>query len=686
MTYYPKKFSIIITAALILFCYASTALSAVTPSQVLVLYNADWKTDEFLTDPGQDSKEIADHYVYMHTDSKTGEKPYILGLRCVHLAKHLGDSHLNSHHLSEKSSDNDSGVIFKSKNPLKSKSNEDMRDSRALEFTLPRKNKTEWQFNTLRISLFQNGKEAVVLVEDGISRQKGHLAVRKDGMWNFRANGRSFLTGSFTAKASCLDASGKMHEWEAEYTDVLDVSFSRTGLDNERDDRHYLEDIENQVKNFLEDPKNARPDGTLLRDHILFIVICHGLPRTAVAQYGISRGITDIRTNYGAIISLEQRLQLMYYDVNAVMGTLPLPHRFKSPSPFTAFYFRTPQSRPLYGSKANPFAHPQLYDKKKGNLDNLQEPLLFSAETRNGHQNRHLFFVMRIDAKTATQARGLIDRAVYASKYDSLKIGKVFGRTYEKTENRVGKLNRLKIGDWLWKKGYHHLYYSGAGKHLLSFLRLSVNDGFFNQEPVYLPGGISGTVISNNGWRREELIRYLVMGVTMTAGVARVYSGAPHIHSKSWWDDEILYPFLLKGRTLGEVLLMNQAHLGWITTFLGDPLYRVEQGKQKDQIAPIFDPSSDVDYKILTNQEKGQELWIRIHLRNTPLNPETSQLRVDIGNGKKIRCQTFDASPKLLVGNPIDVCGRTVKAEFLDPFGNINKSEILLKCSDNNKK
>jgi len=46
---------------------------AVTPSQVLVLYNADWKAD----DPGQDSKEIADHYISMHTDPDTGGKPYV---------------------------------------------------------------------------------------------------------------------------------------------------------------------------------------------------------------------------------------------------------------------------------------------------------------------------------------------------------------------------------------------------------------------------------------------------------------------------------------------------------------------------------------------------------------------------------------------------------------------------------
>ncbi|MBW2647463.1 MAG: hypothetical protein JRE23_15065 [Deltaproteobacteria bacterium] len=70
------------------------ARCAITPSQVLVLYNADWTDDAPLTDPGQDSREIAEYYVRMHTDPETGEKPYILGLRCVHREKHLNKAHL----------------------------------------------------------------------------------------------------------------------------------------------------------------------------------------------------------------------------------------------------------------------------------------------------------------------------------------------------------------------------------------------------------------------------------------------------------------------------------------------------------------------------------------------------------------------------------------------------------------
>lgn len=51
----------------------SLCLGEISPSQVLVLYNADWTEDHFLTDPGQDSKEIAEYYVCIHTDPQTGK-------------------------------------------------------------------------------------------------------------------------------------------------------------------------------------------------------------------------------------------------------------------------------------------------------------------------------------------------------------------------------------------------------------------------------------------------------------------------------------------------------------------------------------------------------------------------------------------------------------------------------------
>ncbi|NDY72408.1 hypothetical protein DO021_12110 [Desulfobacter hydrogenophilus] len=643
---------------------------AVTPSQVLVLYNADWKVDDPLTDPGQDSKEIADHYISMHTDPKTGEKPYVLGLSCSNTPKHLKGSSLNEHHLSERSHDNASGVVLKKNEKILKFAKDDMRDSRLLEFTLPQKKGTKWLLDSLKIQLKKDLKNVVLLVDNGKSQHGNRVKVQTDGPWNVRANARIFLTGSFSAHASCKEASGELHKWETKYTDFQDVEFSETGPDGKRDDRMYLLYIENQVKKFLEAPENARADGTLLKDHILFMVVCYGLPRTVVAPYGIARGITEHINNYGSIISLEQRLQLMYYDLEAIMGSRPQPLRFRDNIPFTAYYFRTPQAKPLFGIKANPFMHPLVYGKKKNTLDKLQPPVPFISKERNRFKNRQLFFVMRIDAPTPMAARGLIDRAVYASRYGGLAMGEMDRMANKKTKDRVGRIEWTSAGQWLWEKGIHHLYYGGAARDRLAFLRFSPTKGFFNRGPVYLPGGIAGTVISHNGWKKGEMIRDIAMGVTVTTGAARVYNGAPHIHNKSWWDDEILYPFLLKGNSVGEVLLMNQAHLGWITTFVGDPLYHWPLSGSKDTTIPEFKQNKDIEIVTLTGINKTQEVWLRVKLHSSSASPETAQFKATSSGGKVALCESFEGAPYVLLGNKKEVFNQKWKLKVKDPYGN----------------
>ncbi|WP_157238002.1 hypothetical protein [Desulfobacter curvatus] len=652
---------------------------AVAPSQVLVLYNADWKADDPLTDPGQDSKEIADHYISMHTDPKTGEKPYVLGLSCSHATKHLKDSSLNEHHLSEKSHDNASGVILRKNGKIiKFAKTKDMRDSRLLEFTLPRQKGEKWLFGSLKIQLKKNLKNAVLLVDNGKSRHGNRVQIQTNGPWNVRTNARSFLTGSFSAHASCNDATGELHKWEAKYTDFQNVEFSETGPDGKRDDQMYLSYIENQVKNFLGAPENARADETLLKDHILFMVVCYGLPRTVVAPYGIARGITEYINNYGSIISLEQRLQLMYYNLDAIMGSKPQPHRFQNLGPFTAFYLRTPQARPLYGKKANPFMHPLVYEKKDISLDKIPPPASFTSKERNSCKNRQLYFVMRIDAPTPMAAKGLIDRAVYASKYGGLAMGKMDRMVNEKTVDRVGKLEWTNAGQWLWEKGIYHLYYGGAGRDLLAFLRFSPTDGFFNRKPVYLPGGIAGTVTSHNGWGKGEMVRDLSMGITVTAGVAKVYNGAPHIHNKSWWDDEIFYPLFFRGYTVGEVLLMNQAHLGWITTFIGDPLYSWPLSESKDTTTPEFEQNKDVHIITKKGADNAQEIWLRVKLHSFSASPETGQLRATSSSAKVALCESFEGTPYVFLGNKKEVVNQKWQIEVMDPYGNNYMTNIDL--------
>ena len=101
------------------------------PDQVLVLYNADWEIDADGSDPGQDSREVADYYVKMHTDPVSGKKPYVLGLSCKHR-----EQHLNQWVIAEDSQDNKNGFVYmqaKARGPI---SDQWLRDSRQVEIVL----------------------------------------------------------------------------------------------------------------------------------------------------------------------------------------------------------------------------------------------------------------------------------------------------------------------------------------------------------------------------------------------------------------------------------------------------------------------------------------------------------------------------------------------------------------------
>lgn len=656
-------------------------VGAVTPSQVLVLYNADWSEDHPLTDPGQDSQEIAEHYVRMHTDPDTGEKPYILGLSCNHGVKILDEArHLNEHHLAEESHDNRAGVVLTQKPFLlePASPNDQLRDSRLVEFTLPG-GRSKWDIETLHVEIEPAKGDSLIIVDKGLIVGEGQIAGNNTDAWTLRANVRSFVKGPVTLKASCVDVEGEKHSWKAEYVDVDDVELSYTGEDGKRDDRNFLEDVANPVKTFLEDPQNARPGGTLLKDHILYMVVCYGLPCTAVAPCGIARGITERAGNYGAIIDFGQRLQLLYYDLDKVMGTQLRGYRYAGKNAFSDFFFRSPQSRPLMG-KANPFVHPQLYSSS-ASLSKGPQPEAYTAENRSKHPQQFLYFVSRIDAPDPLQAKALIDRAAYASTYAGPEMGILPDKTYPKDKQRVGAVSRSAAGNLLWEHGYRHLYHAGQGKNLLEWGRLTSEDGFLNDGIAYLPGGIAATVISHNGWNNKEMVRDLENGVTATAGAARVYHGAPHIHNKSWWDDDIFYPALLHGKTLGEAWLMNQVHLGWITTFVGDPLM-TWAGEHASSPQPLkFDADKDVRFEVVKGEKGQDEVWVQVDLRSTAVKPQVAQMQAISEDGTSFTCNTFEALPYINLGKSDDVCKSSFNVETLDPFGESYSAKMKINFS-----
>ena len=649
-----------------------------SPSRVLVLYNADWEPSHPLISSEQDSKAVAEHYVRMHTDPITGEKPYMLGLTHKRSSKSI----LSGVHLEERSTDNGCGVVYQpqgSKGPLSAC---DMRDSRLVEVVLP-KAEIPWDLGTLRLEIESDAgsdNTRKVLVENGQSLFPGSVTVQQGGDWHVRALGRLLLEGPFTAKVTCEDANGKSHEWNAAFHDIRDASVSSTGADGVRDDQNYLDWVENPIKAFLEDPVNARPDGTLLKDHILYFVISYGLPRTVCAPLGIAVGINDQLRDFGAQIDFGQRLQLMYYDLeslhrNEVQTMRFAPRSASKPGAFRDYFFRTSLAKPLWGADINPFVHPKLYQKEK-NKASFDAPRFTSAQ-RALRRDRHLFFAMRIDGADAMDSMELVDRAVYASRFAGPEMGVLPGIPLTEALERTGKISPGSPAQPFWDLGYRHLFQHERGRTRLELFNLAPGSGFFNAGDVFLPGGSATFVQSSQGWNMKDsrFLEYLRQGVTITAGAARVAPKVtPHIHSQSFWDEGVFYPYLLKGRPMGEILLMNQIHMGWITSFVGDPLYSLPLAPQRPQALPAL-TWKNVRVSSVNDPEQGKGYLVMADLGATPLEPRLAQMRLvrkDAGaNDNATRVfERFSSRPYVFVSRRDARESGVWKMELMDPFGN----------------
>ncbi|WP_031386090.1 hypothetical protein [Desulfonatronum thiodismutans] len=650
------------------------------PSQVLVLYNADWRSSHPLIEAGQDSLTVAEHYVRMRTDPASGEKPYLLGLSC----KRLLESLLAGDHLEEKSSDNSCGVVYQPPGARRPASACEMRDSRLVEVILP-DSEIPWDLGTLRLWLEPEsgtGRSEVLLVEHGRSLHPGQVQVQEQlqqqGDWQVRAHGRVFLDGQFTARAQCQDEQGSLHEWSAKYSDFEHAFFSATGPDGVRDDQNYLDCVEEPVKAFLEDPANARPDGTLLKDHILYFVVAYGLPRTVQAPYGIASGINDKLRDHGSFIDLGQRLQIMYYDVDRLHSEQVQPMRFtplrSSSEPlFSDTFFRTPLARPLWGPGTNPFVHPRLYQKDKAEV----RPPRFTANQRAFHPERHLYFSMRIDGVNAVEAMELVDRAVYGSSFAGPEMGVLPGVELLEDPERTGEITSGSQAEAFWNSGYRHLLQHSRGWVVLELFRLAPGTGFFNSGVVFLPGGIATHVQSSQGWnmRNSRFHEYLQQGVTITAGAARVGGGAPHIHNHSFWDEGVLYPFLRQGYPVGEILLMNQIHMAWLTSFVGDPLYRLPNDSPRPPDLPELDWEQNVTVKSIRNPEIGNGYLVMADLESTPEEPRVAQMRLSRqgqgeNEGEAYVFERFSSRPFVLIPRSEGRAGGDWILELIDPFGN----------------
>jgi len=665
------------------------------PDQVLVLYNSDWTKDVEGSEPGQDSREVAEYYQKMHTDSVWGKHPYLLGLQCVH--KH--GNHLNNWKISEKSQDNKDGIIFKGEGPGPVMG-EWARDSRKIEIIINGKaNETiNWQSVEFTCKSMGSGADKKVkkILVSGIPQKKNRRSfiypdVEQEKGRCYRFNAHELFSGTVLIKVVVRYIDGSIFKSiRLKYYDRDDFRFSEFGPDGISDEKHFQEDVAVPVKKFLEDPKNRLSDGTLLKDHILYIVVCHGLPYACESVFGIERGATPRSNDHGDLGSLEQRLQTLYYG----WGTTIVP------PVISMFMFYGPDSKkgvrnhritsamryPLTGRRWNPHMHPDTYSFLGGKRTPQYMHLRPFPEERIMVPDTFFEYgVSRVDGQGPMEAKRIIDYSIYASKYltPEMQTGKDSG-------NLAAKLTEAVNRNIWWGKESSFLGFLKIFKHGrtgIPFLwRKKPGQNLQNRKKVnayaYYPGGMDFGVISNNGWdmgRSAGIWKQLDRGVTVSACGGPASGGGPHITNATFWDNRILMRYLFRGRDLGECFLRSTYYINWATSLIGDPLYHPDLNHTRPDKSC---PEADLEHiKLSLVPSMGRFAGrLSVPVMSTPDTPEVALLSVDYSrDGSDVQENSnwplYSSRPYVYLRNLAPDSSYTCRIRLTDPYGNTSSHE-----------
>jgi len=723
----PYTFPIILLFLLLEVSHPSHVQASLTPfqaspDQVLVLYNTDWQKDVDGSEHGQDSKEVADYYVMMHTDLISGKKPYLLGLRCVHREKHL-----NQWVIREKSQDNKDGIVFvgKGKRP---KSGEWARDSRHVEIAIdPGKELIDWNSVEILCRSDQNGEKKVASPEvTGIPEKKGRKFTYPEIQENkgrcYRFDAHELFTGTVWVIFKAKNKSGKLiRNLKLKYYDRDDFRFSLRGKDEVVDEKNFQEDVAIPVKQFLEDPDNALPDGTLLKDHILYIVICHGLPFSCEGVLGLERGVTPSPSDHGDLGSLEQRLQTLFYDWGRkIVPPVISMYMYGGPDSKNGvrnYRITTAMRHPMVGRRWNPYMHPDTYSflgkKKDARFINIPP---FPEARKKISPFLFAYGVSRIDGQGPREAKRLIDYSLYASKFLRPEMDSSVRQCLRKEnkdkiqdlperlkkaeqENRWGSDEQECLGfRVLSRYGRHGIPFGGCP---VEYVDGSTSDSEKNSQPKYLgyyPGGMNRTILSSNGWnagRSAPIWRQVDQGVTISACGGPAYGGGPHITNATFWDNRILLRYLFRGRDLGECFLLSTCYVNWSTSLLGDPLLHPDLSKTVlDETPPTVARKEDIRIKLAesskliaqSEEEKSSTIklnpvmgryagTITIPLISTATNPEVAKLTVFYSKEGENTEQVahwpiYSTRPHVILRNLEPDATYVYRPVLTDPYGN----------------
>ena len=666
-----------------------------SPDQVLVIYNADWPRCSEGTTAGNDSLEVAEYYVRRHTDKKTGKKPYTLGLSCRHL---LG-SHLNEPFIRESSNDNSNGIIYTGigANPSQTMW---LRDSRSVELKL---DGDDIDWDSVRIACRSDATGETVAVTppqhglrvSGIPATPGGSAdyppVPVAGGRTYRFDASVIWKGAVTVSMTAKNRKGDIiRDRSLPYHDIRDFTFTPVGADGIPDDAVVEEDLLQPVRAFLTDPRNALPDGTLLRDHVLYIVVVHGVPYAGKAVFGIEHGATENPRDHGTLASMEQRFQSLFYPWD----------RFRPP--LVSFYLTggpdadngvvnhiitTAMRHPQGGIRWNPYMHPDTYSF-------LRRPPTkpeFLALPPFGDQRRSspwfAYAVSRIDGETAEEAKRLIDYAVYASTYLRPELDcRVRKTLHSQGKREIDDLpERLIRSENAWGKDELEILGFGRTSDFsaegLPFLPRTPDDGTGGcADPAdwktsgFYPGGIERRVTSSNGlnYKKADIWTHISQGVTASAAGAPASAGGPHITNTTFWDNRILLKYLLRGRDLGESFLRSTMHVNWSTSLIGDPLLHPDLARTiLDRTPPKAAGNATVTFAAGISSASAT---VAVDLADDPERPEVALLAVTAreegGTLTRAVSPLYSRRPRATIEGLKAGRKYTFALQLIDPYGN----------------
>ncbi len=678
-----------------------------TPDQVLVLYNADWQSKtpvlKKTQSMGNESEELAEYYVRMHTDDATGKRPYMLGLKCRHKKF---DRDLNNWYIKEVSSDNGNGIVYKGKG--RAPRDPVLRDLRKIEIKI---DEAEPDLDSIQLSIRSELTKKKITVPKAFSsgqKANGYYIKKKKAAYLLTLDASRFFSGSVTVSFSIKDTHGKtIKKLKLAYYDYLDFEFSEKGLDGIADDKVLEEDVLGPVREFLEDPKNALPSGVLLKDHILYIVVMRGMPISAKGVYGAERGATANRGDHGVRGSLQQRLQTIYYDwkgkFRPPVVVMPMKKGPDSASGVVNHVITTALRGSQTGLRWNPYIHKDAYSytsRRVREPDFYQlAPLRIKRELVMAEQ--FAYGVTRIEGRDLEDAKRIIDYSLYASKYLRPEMDcRVRAALAEENKKEITDLTermRRAEEEGLW--GADELqalgfitqidkgnYKDHKGQGVPFMARPLGEDGSCAKDAEaewratgFYPGGMHRHVESSNGlnYSKSSVWQQLKQGVTLTAAGAPAYSGGPHITNATFWDNRILMRYLLRGRDLGGALLNSTLYVNWSTSLIGDPLLHPDLAKTElDKTLPELDGEISVESYV---EFRKVFIEIKAKLKHTRAAPEVALLKATFKGtgGDKITAISplYSTRPGLVVEGLSPGTEYSFTLTLVDPYGNETKLE-----------